>query len=249
MSNTPLEQNSVDLATVLNMINNLPEYSEVPLSVKVDIFTAYNAAMIKEITDSINLANDTEFDTSVSYTADTVIRTATTASTVDSNRKVLIDLENYTYITTAEYYVVPEYSPQPTNHFFVGCAGMEIKIYSKASPNPITFTVYRNKLNATGTAVEDTGQMRGFQFGVTGFASYSSETGYLSLIQPALSVRPNDYYASPASLQQIDTANTSIGVRQRVFRVQNDQFIGKMRSVSNNMITYASFEEDFPNES
>lgn len=249
MSNTPLEQNSVDLATILTEINNLPEYSEVPLSVKVDIFTAYNAAMIKEVVDTINLANDTDFDPTATYSADTVIKTATTESTVDSNHEVLIDLENYTYIVTAEYYIVPVYSPQPESHFFIGCAGMETKIFAKTTPNPVTFTVYRNRLNGTGSAIEDTGQSRGFILGNTGYSSYNSTTGYVSLIEPNLTLRPNPYYASAESFNAMDAANTNIKIRHRVFRIQNDQFIGKMRSVSNDMITYASFEEDFPNES
>lgn len=245
---TPLEQNGIDLATVLTMINDLPEYSDVPLSVKVDIFTAYDAALLKEVVDPINLADDTTFDTSTSYTADTVIKSAVSADSVGNERKIQIDLENYTYITTAEYYVVPVYATQPENHYFVGCAGMEIKIYSKASPNPITYSVYRNRLYPLTYSIEDTGQSRGFLFG-SNWASYSSSTGYLSLVTPSLTVRPNDYYASPASLKLIDAENTDIGVRQRIYRIQNDQFIGKMRSVSNDMITYACFEEDFPNES
>lgn len=248
MSNTPLEQNSVDLATILTAINNLPEYSEVPLSVKVDLFTAYNAAMIKEVVDTINLADDTDFVEGTSYSSDTVIRTATTADTVDSNRKVLVDLNNYTYIATAEYYIVPVYSTQPTEHYFIGYAGMEVRFVSTLGANTI-INLSRNRFNATGTIIEDLGQSRGFLFGNTGFASYNSSTGYLSLIQPNLSVRPNDYYASPSNYALMDANNTNIIVRQRIYRVPNDQFIGKMRSVSNDMITYASFEEDFPNES
>ena len=248
MSNTPLEQNSVDLATILTAINNLPEYSEVPLSVNVDIFTAYNAAMIKEVTDTINLADDTDFVDGTAYESDTVIRTATTADTVDSNHKVLIDLNNYTYITTAEYYIVPIYDPQPENHYFIGYAGMEVRFISTAGTNTI-ISLSRNRFNATGTTIiEDLGQSRGFLF--TGnWSSYSSSTGYLSLITPTLNVRPNPYYALSTNYQLIDAEHTNIGVRHRVYRVTNDQFIGKMRSVSNDMITYASFEEDFPNES
>lgn len=236
MSNTPLEQNGINLDGILTAINNLPEYD--PPDPTYDFFSLYSATIIAEYLDTINIADDTSFDPTVLTDGTwTTIRAGTSASL---EKSVEVNLDDYIYIATQEWYSLPEYTEErPSVSYEYAKAGIDATIYTN---NGVATTISALKqlyMLSSGYIAENTNNY-GILWYSGSYVSLSNSRIYLT--ERPLSVRPSSALASVASLQALDVDNTNIYVRQRVYRVPHDQFINLMQTMCEDMINNAAFD-------
>lgn len=241
MSNTPLEQNSVDLASVLTAINNLPEYQEVAPEVALNFFSLYDAVKVSEFLDTVNIASDTTFDPT-EYTDSMSAVTIRNATSQSADRSVTVDLANYIYVSTSEWFFVPKYTAdKPSLAYMTSKAGVGAQIYCRNGSVTSVSQVVQKYLNWKGIEAESTNNY-GIYFASVGHSTYTNGKIYLTL--PAIVVRATSTLASADSLRAIDKANSNIYFRTRVYRLPHEQFANKMYTMCNSMTANERFEGD-----
>lgn len=237
MSNTPLEQNGADLLTVLAAINELPEYQEIAPGVDLDFFSLYDAVKIAEWVDTVNIANDTTFDPT-NYTDSTGLTTIRAATEQSASRSVALDIGNYIYIATLEWFIVPEYTEVPDKSYIIGNASVSAYIISQAGNGSLAIqTVYKG-INWNG---DPAGFTAPYGFYTQGsFVTVSNGTAFLT--NPAIVTRVSNTMATADSFRAVNKANTDMVFRTRVYRLPFNQFSNAMRNICRNMIANEAFE-------
>lgn len=241
MSNTPLEQNSIDLASVLTAVNNLPEYQEMPTEVGLNFFSLYDATKIAEYLDTVNIANDTSFDPT-EYTDAMSAVTLRSATAQSAEKSVILDLSNYIYVVTFEWYFVPKYtSAKPERSYMTSKSTVSAYIYYQNGGNTSVSQGVQKYMNWNGIEAESNNSY-GIYFGAGAVATYTNGTLYLTL--PSLVARTSNTLASADSLRAIDKANSNMYFRTRVYRLPHNQFANEMYDICNYMTANEQFEGD-----
>lgn len=237
MSYTPLEQNSVDLQLVLNAINDLPEYEEIAPEVSTEFFSLYDTTQIEEYLDVVNLDNDTSFAPS-GYTEGTTV-TIKDSTSQSAGRSVSVDVSNYTYVATLEWFVVPVYSSPLSVARMVSKAGVACDVFSR-NGSKLSFAERVDRyVNSSGYESE-LAVNYGIATANNNFTTYNNGIIYFTL--PAITVRSSASNTPLTALQAIDAENTNIYFRTRLFRLPKEQFLNKMYTMCNAMISDEEFE-------
>lgn len=234
MTDTPLESNSTSLANILEMANNLPEYDAPEAS--YDFFSLYNAEKVAEYSDTINIASDTSFDAnSISEGAYAIIKNATEPSL---EKSLAIDINNYIYLVSSEWYVIPKYTNQkPDTAYMIGRSGITVSVYH--DNGNVEMSASKFKIMRWDGVEAYLNQSYGILWYSGGFSSL--DNGILYLKQPQLAVRASSTMCSLDSLKAIDALSTNLQIRQRIYRIPHDQYLNKMHDMCTSMINDGDF--------
>lgn len=240
-TNTPLEQNSIDLNAILTAVNNLPEYVDVPPTVDLNWFSVYDAEQIAEWIDTINLSNDTDFD-SLAYTDGGSAITVRSADTVSDDRSVVVDMTNYMYVASLEFAFKPAYSNAQSTSCMVSKGVVSLAyLYQHLSPTVVTQatgdSVYKDQ-NGVQKSINNS---YGIYLATTSFASYAD--GRLYTIIPQIVLRAIATIASASSLSDIDSANSNIYVRRRIYRMPKAMCLNNMYDMAKTLSSTGRLED------
>lgn len=234
MTDTPLESNSASLTNILEMVNNLPEYDAPEVS--YDFFSLYNAEKVAEYSDTINIASDTSFDAdSISEGVFTIIKNATEPSL---EKSLTIDINNYIYLVSSEWYIIPEYTNnKPDTAYMIGRSGITASVYHDNGNVGISASKF--KIVRWDGVEAYLNQSYGILWYSGGFSSL--DNGILYLTHPQLAVRASSTMCSLDSLKAIDVSNTNLQIRQRIYRIPHNQYLNAMHDMCTTMINEGDF--------
>lgn len=196
--------------------------------VSVDDWDIYNKELIDTWDGELNLSEDTNFN---SLTPSTSVQYI--IANDEPEKTIAVDLTNYRYLILREEYIKAAYTGTPADKSFAKrvslCATFlfrsvnDMNVYGRLGSN-ISFPAMTYQYNTNGNVVA---APNGQQYGIYEYESHDTPT-YVStsnastnvtIGMPRWTMRGSQSYSPVATLEAIDSANSTIEYRYRLYRM------------------------------
>ena len=202
---------------------------DVQSSLSVDDWDIYGKEQVKTWGETLNLSDDTNFDS---------LTPSTSASTITINDAVgesfSVDFANYMYIILQEQYIKASYA-SPADKAFAKQVSISVYLLYRSlnNQNVSSVSVLQNmtyQYNNNGEVVQ---APNGTSYGIYGgnglkpsFASTSGASTTVTVPAPTWSMRGSTSYSPVATLEAIDSSNSKIEYRFTAYRMPVNTLAG-----------------------